>query len=177
MATSSKYSRWGSYHWSWYGRRVSYTRHVDYLKRFVKERNTLDIGAGDGLVTAKLGIRGIEADPRAVALAGRHRAKVELVKSGRLPYAKEQFDSALMADSIQSFKNLRLALAETRRIIKNYLYVSLPAGQKIKEPGTYHVWTDPNKLVKEVERSGFKLAQGPIFKIDRKRYYFKFQKA
>lgn len=172
-----KYKRFGSYHWRWYGKRLSYTRHVDYLKRFVKEKNTINIGAGDGLIAAQLRIYGVDSNPYAIKLAARRRVKIDLAKGNRLPYTKEQFDSALVADSLQNFKSLRYALSETRRVIKKYLYVSSPISQKNPEPGTYHVWKDPNKLVKDVEKYGFKLAEGPILKLDRKRYYFKFEKA
>lgn len=173
---ADKYDRWGSYHWSWYGKRFTYTRHVDYLKRFVKEPNTLDIGAGDGLITAKLGIHGVDASPRAVALARRHKANVDLMRGARLPYKAGQFDSALMADTLQTFKNVRLALSETRRVITKNLYISIPGKQKLVERGTYHVWRDPTKIIPIVERAGFKLVQGPILKVDRRRYYFKFEK-
>ncbi len=172
-----KYKTYGSYHWQWYGKKLTYTRHVDYLKRFVKEKNSVVIGAGDGLIPAKLGIRGVDTNPYAIKLAARHKINIDLAKRGTLPYKKEEFDSAVISDSMQNFKNLRSALQETRRIIKNYLYVSLPSKQKIKEPGTFHSWEDPNKLVKDVEKNGFKLVEGPILKVDRRRYYFKFQKA
>lgn len=172
-----KYKQFGSYHWNWYGRRLTYTRHVDYLKRFVKEKNTLEIGAGDGLIAGKLGIRGVDSNPYAIKLAARHRVKVDLAKGNRLPYDKEQFDSALIADTLQTFKSLRYGLSEARRVIKKNLYISLPAKQKVVEPGTYHTWDDPAKLVKDVEKYGFKLAEGPILKVDRRRYYFRFEKA
>lgn len=173
-----KYKRWGSYHWHWYNTRFMYTRHVDFLKRWVGEKNTLNIGAGDGLIAHQLGIRGVDSNPYAIKLADIRGIKIDLTKpSSGLPYKKGEFDSALMPDNIQTFKNISQALAETRRVIKKYLYVSLPAIQKVIEPGTFHVWKQPNQLVAEVQKHGFKLVGQPIFKVDRRRYYFKFQKA
>ena len=83
-----------------------------------------------------------------------------------------------MADTLGTFKNTFQTLREVRRVIKNYLYVSIPATiSKVIEPGTYHTWGKPSQLVSTVKRNGFKLVEGPIYKPDRKRYYFKFQKA
>ena len=86
-----KYKRYGGYHWRWYGSgmRFTYTRHVDFLMRWVKEKNTLDVGAGDGLITAKLGIKGIESNPYAIKLAYTRGVKLDYpTKSGLLPIKK-----------------------------------------------------------------------------------------
>lgn len=167
-----KYHAYGGYHWRWYGRKLTYTRHVDFLKRWVKEHNTLDVAAGDGLIAAKLGIRGVESDPNAIKLAYIRGVKLDYTKYGYLPYKKEEFDSALIADSIPSFKNLSQAFRETRRVIKKYLYIATGIGPKVKTS----VLKTPQKLVKEVQRNGFKLVGVPVYKADRNRYYFKFEK-
>ncbi len=175
--TFDKYKRYGGYHWRWYGSRVTYRRHVDFLARWVKEKNTLIIGAGDGFIASKLGIRGVDNNKYAIKLASTRDVKIDYTNGSRLPYKKEEFDSALMPDTIQGFKNLSQALAEAKRVIRNYLYVSIPAVNKVIEPGTYHVWKQPSQLAAAIKKSGFKLVGEPIFKPDRKRYYFKFQKA
>jgi len=173
-----KYKLYGAYHWRWYGRRLTYTRHVDFLKRWVGERNTLQIGAGDGLIVAKLGIKGVDNNLYAHKLAMNRRVKVDCIKGNRLPYEKGQFDSALISDNLASFKNLTQALNETKRVITKYLYIATGIGNKpVYGPGTYHQWKTPQKLISEVQKNGFKLVGDPIYKVDRKRYYFKFEKA
>lgn len=170
------YEALGPYHWDWYGKRVTYTQHVNFLKRWIKERNTLDIGAGDGLITYKLGIRGVDNNPRAVRLAEGRGAKVEWANAlYRLPFKKEEFDSALMSDVVEYFRSITKPLSETRRVIKKYLYIAIPTGAKYLQPGYVHQWT-PEGLVATVEKNKFKLVEGPLVKRDRQHIYFKFEK-
>lgn len=170
-----KYRYYGGYHWRWYGTRLTYTRHVDFLKRWVKEKNTIDIGAGDGLITSMLGIRGIDNSPHGVNAARKMGVEIDLGDAYALPYYDEEFDSALMSDTIEHFSDPKKALGQARRVIKKFLYVNIPAKEKFTEPDHYGSWT-PEEFVKEVESTGFILVDGPRLKIDRNRYYFKFKK-
>lgn len=165
----------GAYHWDWYTNRQRYVRHVGFLKRWVREPNTIDIGAGDGLITHVLGIRGIDSDAYAIKLAAEKGVKVDYGNASRLPYKKEQFDSALMSDTLEYLRDIKKPLAEARRVIKKYLYVSLPSAEKFTQVGHYHYWT-PQDLVINVEHQGFRLVEGPKYKSDRQHYYFKFEK-
>lgn len=168
-----KYGRYGGYHWHWYGRKPSYTDNADFLKQWVAEKNTLDIGAGDGVITYLLGIRGIDNDARAVSIAIGKGAMVDHGDAYALPYQDEEFDSALMSDVIEHFSDIVKPLAETRRVIKKYFYVNIPQREKFYEPDHYHSWT-PEQFIADVEKSGFVLEEGPISQ--HTRHYFKFRK-
>lgn len=168
-----KYGRYGGYHWHWYGRKASYTDNADYLKAWIQEKNTLDIGAGDGVITHLLGIRGIDNDAKAVRIANDKGVKVDHGDAYALPYRNEEFDSALMSDVIEHFSDFIQPLVEARRVIKNYFYVNIPQKERFFEPDHYHSWT-PEQFIADVERVGFVLEEGPISQ--HTRYYFKFKK-
>jgi hypothetical protein len=169
------YKTAGAYHWDWYASKQRYIRHVQFLKRWIGEKNTLDIGAGDGVIAHELTIRGVDNNPYAIKLASEKGVKIDYGNAGRLPYKKEQFDSALMSDVLEYLRDIKRPLAEARRVIKKYLYVSLPSAEKFTQPGHFHYWT-PQDLVINVENAGFRLVDGPRYKADRQHYYFKFEK-
>ncbi|QQG47688.1 MAG: class I SAM-dependent methyltransferase [Candidatus Woesebacteria bacterium] len=175
---TTPYKKLGAYHWDWYaGAKQRYVRHVQFLSRYVREENTIDIGAGDGLISHVLTIKGVDNDPYAIKLAAEKGVKVDLGNATRLPYKIGQFDSALMSDTLEYISNFKKALSEARRVIKKYFYVSISSGGRFTQPGQrYHTWT-PNDLVITVDNAGFRLVDGPIYKYDRQHYYFKFQKA
>jgi len=169
-----KYMAFGDYHWRWYGRKRSYTSNADHLKEWVEEKNTLDIGAGDGFITFHLGlIKGIDNDPYGVEIAKSRNSPVELGDAYSLPYADEEFDSALMTDTIEHFSRPEVVLAEAHRVIKLFLYVNIEQVANTREPDHYFSWT-PEEFVTFVESNGFKLEQ-PIQSLYR-RHYFKFRK-
>lgn len=169
----NKYKRYGGYHWKWYDRKPEYTRHVDFLKEWVTEKNTIDIGAGDGCITHHLGIRGIDNDPYGIAAASRRNMVIEFGDAYDLPYADEEFDSALMSETIEHFSDINRPLSEARRVIKQYLYVNIPKAERFTEPDHYHAWT-PQEFIRDVERNGFELVEGPIS--GKRTFYFKFKK-
>src|SRR5438477_8664030 len=90
-----KYKRYGAYHWRWYERKYSYKRHVDFLKTWIREKNTIDIGAGDGFITNLLGIRGVDNDPYGIRAAAERGVTIDLGDAYSLPYQDEEFDSAV----------------------------------------------------------------------------------
>lgn len=172
----STYELYGAYHWYWFNTRFSYTRHVGYLKNMVQEKNTLQVGAGDGLIAHELGIKGIDNNRYAVDLAEIKGIKIDLGDATRLPYKKEQFDSVLMADVLEHIDNTGKALSEARRVLKKYLYVSIPIAESYAEGTPVHYWK-PEQLVDMVEKKGFKLVNSPYHSMSRLKIYFKFAKA
>jgi ubiquinone/menaquinone biosynthesis C-methylase UbiE len=170
------YKKFGAYHWDWLSSKQRYVRHIAFLKRWVKEKNTINIGAGDGVIVHELVIRGVDSNRMAIALAADKGVKIDFGNVSRLPYKNEQFDSALMSDLLENLKDINRPLAEARRVIKKYLYVSLPSEERFTEQGHFHYWT-PQDLVIDIENRGFRLVYGPKYKYDRQHYYFKFEKA
>lgn len=170
-----KYSRYGAYHWTWYNQKYSYKVHVNFLKGWIQEKSVIDIGAGDGFITSFLNIKGIDNDPDGIAAAASKGVAIDLGDAYALPYRKEEFDSALMSDVVEHFSNVNRALAEARRVIKKYLYVTIPAREKFTEPDHYHRWT-PEEFISQVQNQHFKLVEGPLTHYGRNKHYFKFQK-
>ncbi len=170
-----KYKRYGGYHWAWYNKKYTYKTHVDFLKRWIVDKNVIDIGAGDGFITNFLGIHGVDNDPYGIAAAAKKGVKIDLGDAYALPYKDNEFESALMSDTIEHFSNVELALSEARRVIRKFFYVNIPLKEKFKEPDHYHSWT-PEQFISQVEQQGFILIDSPRLKPARNRGYFKFQK-
>lgn len=170
-----KYKRYGAYHWMWYHKRYTYRTHAEFLKRWVEEKNTIDIGAGDGFITHFLDIKGIDNDVYGIKEAAKKGVIIELGSAYELPYQDNQFDSALMSDTIEHFSDVDLAISEARRVIKKFFYVNIPLKEKYVEPDHYGSWT-PDEFKIQVEKNGLKLVDKPHLKPHRNRGYFKFQK-
>lgn len=154
----TKYKQFGAYHWKQYADGTKYKAHADRVKEWVKEKNVLDIGAGDGLITSLVGAIGIENEPEAVRLALEKGANVVKGDAYNLPYQDSAFDACMMIDAIEHFGNPIAALLEAKRVAP-VLYVNTPP-KKDDETLTdkFHVqeWS-PAGLVNLVESVGYKL--------------------
>lgn len=158
MRRFTKYEQFGAYHWKQYADGTKYKAHADRVKNWVVEKNILDIGAGDGLITSLLGAQGVEYEPEGVRLAQEKGANVVQGDAYALNYSDDSFDAALMIDVIEHFDDPIAALREAKRVAP-VLYVNTPPK---KDDGTltdkFHVqeWS-PAGLVKLVESVGYKL--------------------
>lgn len=169
-----KYKKYGAYHWKWYnGRNKRYMAHVNKLKNWVEEKNTLEIGAGDGLIAYILNIKGIDNEPVAIHIAERKGTNVSLGDAHKTAFDENQFDSILMADTLEHLEYPEKALKEARRIVKMFLYIAIPIESKRKERYQYEDW-NPEKLKDMVEKQGFKLF-GQMT-IENRKIYGKFKK-
>jgi len=168
-----KYKRYGAYHWMWYDKKPSYRENADFLKGWIKEKDVIEIGAGDGFIVHHLGIKGIDNDSTAVQLAAEKKVKVDEGDAYDLPYDDKEFECALMTDTVEHFKDVNIPLSQVRRIIRKYLYINIPARERFEEPDHYHKWT-PKQFINEVTKNGFTLEEEPISK--NKRHYFKFRR-
>jgi ubiquinone/menaquinone biosynthesis C-methylase UbiE len=171
-----KYYKYGAYHWRWYSgknQKSRYVDHVNKLKSWVQEKNTLDVGAGDGLITHVLGITGIDNEPKAVELSKKREASVELGDAHKTNFKDNEFESALLADALEHLEQPVTALREMKRIVRKYLYVCSPVISHYKEIWQFHEWT-PEELTKMVESVGFKL-EGEI-EVENRKIYAKFRK-
>jgi len=171
----TKYITWGDYHWDWYvnKRKTRYISIVNFIKDWVKEKNVIDIGAGDGLITSVLGIKGIDNEISAINMAAKHGVKIDLGDAYDLPYKDEEFESALMTGTIEHLEHTEKALAEVHRVIQKYFYVNIPYHDKGYEPFHYHKWGN-RRFRKQVESCGFKLIGNVHLEFDL--YFFKFKK-
>lgn len=178
-----KYRKFGAYHWKQYADNTKYKRHADRVVKWIEELSVLDIGAGDGKITALLRdagktALGVDNEPEGVRLAQEKGASVHLGDAYKLPYSDGFFEAALMADVLEHFERPVEALREARRVIRGCLYVSTPPKRpdgKLTDKYHYVEWT-PEELRNLVESVGFKLV-GEIESIpEEKIMYAKFRK-
>jgi ubiquinone/menaquinone biosynthesis C-methylase UbiE len=174
----NKYRRLGAYHWDLYKKNGHYRKHVARIKEWVEEKNVLDIGAGDGVITSYLKINGIDNDIDAVRIAKEKEANVILASAYSIPYKDEEFESALMIDVLEHMEYPEKALQEARRVIKDYLYIATPPKNLI--PGKidkyhYQEWTS-DELKSLVENQGFNLEGEFLIVLNEKCIYGKFKK-
>lgn len=171
----TKYHTKGAYHWEMLANTESrYFRHVEYVKNWVKEKNVLDVGAGDGCIVAALGIMGVDDEPEAVRLAQEKGANVILASAYNLPFEDEEFDAVFMGDTLEHIKHPTIVLEEVRRVLKTYLYIVSPVPRG-KDKFHYNEW-NMEELKELVEGNGFKLIE-PMTRPKRdERIYAKFKK-
>lgn len=171
----TKYARFGAYHWDQYeDKNTKYSRHADRVKEWVKEKEVLDIGAGDGKITHLLDAVGIDDELEAVRLAQEKGASVILGSAYKLPYIDGAFESAFIGDVLEHLKEPERAIQEARRVITKYLYIANPIKGMDNDPFHYQEWT-PEELTEIVELQGFSLEESFSVPKD-KRDYLKFKK-
>jgi ubiquinone/menaquinone biosynthesis C-methylase UbiE len=117
-----------------------------HLREFVRSLRhvdrALDLGCGDGRLTAELDAGELTAaDVSAVAL-GRARTRlpdarlVELEPDARLPLGDGEFDLVLLAETLEHVRDVQLLLSEARRVLRpgGTLAVTTPATGRLMRP-------------------------------------------
>jgi ubiquinone/menaquinone biosynthesis C-methylase UbiE len=175
----TKYEKMGDYHWRQYDKNTKYKRHADKVRDWVKEKDVLDIGAGDGKITDLLGAVGIDNEEAGVEIANSKGVEVILGDAYAMPFFDEQFDSAVMIDVLEHFEFPEKALKEAKRVLRNYLYIATPP--KDIKPGElldkfhYQEWS-PRELKELMLENGFKLEGKIEVVLENKCMYGKFKK-
>lgn len=152
-----KYESSGAYHWKECDRRSStfnpalvarYQVAVDQMR---STSRILEIGAGDGCLTALLAeagaeVTGIEVDSAAVKLASTalrsmDNCAIAQADCYQLPFQSEEFDVAVLADVIEHLEEPEAALAEAARVLKpeGVLIVTTPKWRPDRVWDVYHV--------------------------------------
>ncbi|MBN2661599.1 MAG: methyltransferase domain-containing protein [Tannerellaceae bacterium] len=189
----NKYKEQGDYHWKIYSAGTDpYVKHVDRVVSWIGPGRTIDIGAGDGLITSKIIASGDKTVPNdipkcigiddnqiAVNLAKQHGIEVKLISiyNIRCPYLS-YFDNAFMGDVIEHLAYPDKALLRVKAILKmgGHLYITTPpaySNGQLHDNYHYKEYT-AEKLHKFVEQFGFKLVE-PI-QTANVRMYAKFKK-
>lgn len=138
----NKYKERGAYHWKEYAQKHkhAYGRHADIVKEWVREGNTLDVGAGDGLITHLIKAEGIDNNEIAVKLAKDRGVGVSIGNAYKLNFGDNIFDNVFMGDVIEHLEYPDIAVKEIKRVLKpnGYLYIVTPPAQKIGLRDKYH---------------------------------------
>lgn len=170
-----KYDKRGAYHWKEFNKDTKYRESVLFIKSWIREGDTLDVGAGDGLITHQIDAVGIDDNEKAVKLAQNKGANVIYGDACNLMFYSGTFDNILFADVIEHIKDYKKALYEARRVLRDdgMLYVVTPP--KIKDINKYHYreWT-PDELKNDIEALGYRLSDEIIVRGDLNRMYAKF---
>lgn len=179
MIQFDKYERDGDYHWKWYRERTNqYADHAAFCSRWVQERPCLDVGCGDGLITALLGPRvvGIDDSKLAVELARKHKV-IANVKSVYDLNESQHWKAILLSDVIEHLEHPGKALRSIHGALmdEGLLYISTPPKQPTLSPYHYREFT-PEELQLFVEDHGFELTDSIIVKPEWKEMYARFMK-
>jgi ubiquinone/menaquinone biosynthesis C-methylase UbiE len=122
----------------------STTKPPDHIQKFVhslgQAERALDVGCGDGRLTAELdALKLFAADVSLVAL-DRARARldsdiqlIELEPDAELPLEDSQFDLVLCAETLEHVRDVQLLLSEIRRVLRpgGTLAITTPAHSRL----------------------------------------------
>ena len=115
----------------------------DFVRSLGRTDRALDLGCGDGALTAELNAAQLTAaDVSSVALErargrlGAEARLVELEPDAPLPFGDGEFDLVLCAETIEHVRDLQLLLWELRRVLTpgGTLAVTTPATRPLMRP-------------------------------------------
>ena len=113
---------------------------VDFVHSLGRAERALDLGCGDGRLTAELdALKLFAADVSPVALErarlrlGADTQLVELEPDSELPLEDTQFDLVLCAETLEHVRDVQLLLSELRRVLRpgGTLAVTTPAHSRL----------------------------------------------
>ena len=177
----NKYKESGDYHHRLYEEgKDPYALHADRVAKWIDEGRTLDVGAGDGLITSLIpGAVGIDDNECAVKLAKEHGVDVRLLSVYDLSKRVfRRFNNILLADVIEHLEFPEKAIRACRNVMEDdgCLYVTTPpaiGNGKLHDSYHYREYT-AEELKHFIEQFGFRLT-GDI-ETANVRIYAKFRK-
>ena len=122
MVEFLKYREQGDYHWKEFQQDCVYRDHVLKVVGWVKGEKILDIGCGDGLITSKIGAKGIDTDEEGIRLAQVHGVPCEVMNAYDV---KGIYDSVFLGDTLEHLEYPGQAIEAIGRIT-NTVYVVVP---------------------------------------------------
>jgi 2-polyprenyl-3-methyl-5-hydroxy-6-metoxy-1,4-benzoquinol methylase len=171
-----KYEAAGAYHWRECDPRSAVfnpalvARYGLILSRATGER-ALDVGAGDGYLTARLAERcgrvtGLECEPAGVAaatemLAAIPNASVKYGSAYEIPSESDSYDVITMADVIEHLANPEAAIAEMARVAApaSVTYITTPQWRADRTWDARHVKEYTPDEFKALVGRGFKTVE------------------
>lgn len=138
----SKYQQLGDYHWQEYSQDTIYRQHVDYVTQWVHERPVLDVGCGDGLITARFGAAsGIDSDELAIHYARQHHVLAWRASVYWWDHPLWKSKAIYCGDVLEHLRFPGWALRRMRRWA-SVLYVVTPSkGEYPSDPYHFREWT------------------------------------
>lgn len=159
-----KYDKFGAYHWDAYENDQEYRAHVDHVCGWVSDKLVLDVGAGDGLISAALGKAGkyvsaIDSNKTACDLARKNRVMVANMSVYEIVPQAFDIDAVYLGDVLEHLAEPAKALSRIHAVLPEggTLYVVVPA---IKDDHADTQYTE-NSLVKLVTSCGFEVKDKP----------------
>jgi len=173
--TFNKYEKRGAYHWKEFNQNTAYRKHALIVQQWISSGRTLDIGAGDGLITSLIDAEGIDDNETAVKLAKEKGVNVILGDAYGMPYKKNIFDNVLMGDVIEHLKYPAKVIDQIKKVLKpkGRLYIVTPPKGGKMDKYHYKEYT-PEELQQYIENFGFKTMNVTV-RPELKRMYLEFQ--
>lgn len=157
----TKYRDHGAYHWRQYRQGGRYWRHIERLAAWITERPVLDIGAGDGCLTARLvDAIGLDDCPDAWPLARAVGVRMVAGDAVALPFPAQTFGACAAIDVVEHVRDPVALLREARRVAPVLYVATPPARPDGRLHDRFHVteWT-PEGLVALAAAAGWTLAE------------------
>lgn len=157
----NKYKERGAYHWKEYEQKTPYGLHAEKVSKWVRKKGkTLDIGAGDGLITHLINAIGIDNNDVAVKLAKEKKVNVSKCDVYNINFSDNYFDNIYLGDVLEHLEKPDIAIHEIKRVLKSegYLYIVTPPAKKEGLWDKYHYREyTPNQLIVYMEKFNFKI--------------------
>ena len=122
MPSFTKYLEFSDYHWQQFETPCVYRDHVLKVIDWIKEKKVLDIGCGDGLITSKIGAKGIDTDEEGIRLAQEHGVPSEVLSAYDV---KGDYDAVFLGDTLEHLESPERAL-EAIGGITSVVYIVVP---------------------------------------------------
>lgn len=123
MANSfNKYREQSDYHWREFQQDCVYRDHVLKVVGWVKGEKILDIGCGDGLITSKIGAKGIDTDEEGIRLAQTHGVPCEVLSAYDV---KGKYEAVYLGDTLEHLEYPDQAIENIKKLTDT-VYVVVP---------------------------------------------------
>jgi SAM-dependent methyltransferase len=169
MRPFDKYERWGDYHWKEFENDTPYRNHALYVQDWITEKDVLDIGCGDGLITSLIGAKGIDIHELAVFMAVKHGVQAEV---GDVYNLSGNYEAVYFGDVIEHLEYPEKAMEQIGKIT-DIVYIATPPKSDVLSSHHYKEYTQ-EELKEFIEGLGWEQTYSDV---KYERIYAKFKKS